>query len=197
MFKTWLFVLVVCLIAFEIRASVCEDVFKENKSQFLLSYERRCLNSSYKNAWQDKASQGEVNILSTKKQKIGSYYLTCTTTENSNLDKAEINLQLSSALSSGFSGRTMVLGGKNDSKQIYFFDCNNVAVFLINIGVNQVMIDNQLVETYVSVYPPLGSYPTSYITKLDYDNGQLILRGIDGKAQVALIPQTAKQGDCE
>ncbi|MDA0712793.1 MAG: hypothetical protein O2897_02270 [bacterium] len=153
-------------------ASTCPDVFGESKDNYALSYERRCTNSNYKNSWRDESFKGEMKILNKEGGRLGSYLLQCSTFENS-----EIVLQLVDK-DSNFAGYTLILGGDNGAKSIYFYDCNEQVVFYINIGSNKIMINGELVETSVSVYSSLGSYPVMFIGKEDYDNGLLNFRTI-------------------
>ena len=189
MSQKWIFFFAYMTCSLSALALVCPDIFKNNQNNFTLSYERRCSNSKWKNSYRDESFRGEVKISNRNGDLLGSHRLTCPSwKDNINLilqgDRHEI------------SARTMVLSNGED-RQIYLMDCNGNVLFFINIGEDEIEHQSTITDTYVTVFQPLGALPTAYISKSDYDAGQMIVRDINGDAKILVTPLQASDGNCD
>lgn len=188
--KTFLLIGVLLLFLGKLNANTCPDIFAESKNNYVLSYERRCTNSNYKNLWRDEAFKGQLKIHSKKGEQLGSFFLQCSTAENT-----EIVLQLIDN-KSNFAGYTLILGNSNGTKNIYFYDCNEKVIFFINIGLNKIMINGGFIDAYVSVYSSMGAYPVMFISKDDFDKGLLNFRTIKLSSVVLVGASLNQETSC-
>jgi hypothetical protein len=187
--QTWIFFFAYMLCSLSASALVCPDIFKNSQNNFTLSYERRCINSNWKNSYREQSFRGEVKILSRSGDRLGSYRLACPSWKDG------VNLILQGNRHE-ISARTMVLSN-GEHKQIYLMDCNGNALFFINIGEDQIEYQNNITDTFLTVFQPLGALPAAYLAKSDYDDGQIIIRNINGDANFLVKQSQANDGNCD